>query len=59
MKKLLKECLKALKKPEVQNKVKEIMKPYIARLEDQKNAWISEASKLPSYEEFIKTNYYD
>ena len=29
MKKLLKECLKALKKPEVQNKVKEIMKPYI------------------------------
>ena len=35
------------------------MKPYIARLEDQKNAWISEASKLPSYEEFIKTNYYD
>ena len=29
MKKLLKECLKTLKKPEVQNKVKEIMKPYI------------------------------
>ena len=29
MKKLLKECLKALKKPEVQNKVKEFMKPYI------------------------------
>ena len=29
MKNLLKECLKTLKKPEVQNKVKEIMKPYI------------------------------
>ena len=37
----------------------EILKPYIARLEDQKHAWNEEASKLPSYQEFIKANYYD
>ena len=39
--------------------IKKILKPYFARLEDQKAVWSEAASKLPSYEEFIKTNYYD
>ena len=32
---------------------------YIDRLEEQKALWSGEASKLPSYEEFLKQNYYD
>ena len=41
------------------DEIKEILKPYIDRLEDQKELWSGEASKLPSYEEFLKQNYYD
>ena len=37
----------------------EILKPYIDKLNDNKEMWNREAEKQLSYEDFIKTNYYD
>ncbi len=37
----------------------EILKPYIDKLNDNKEMWNREAEKQMSYEDFIKANYYD
>ena len=42
-----------------EKEILEILKPYIARLEDQKTVWKEAAEKQLSYHDFIKKNYYD
>jgi len=38
--------------------IKELMKPYITKLDERKEMWNKEAEKHSSYHDFILENYY-
>ena len=41
-----------------EEEIKEVMEPYINKLDKRKEMWSKEAEKYPSYHDFILENYY-